>query len=81
MMLFESFFMIPSPLLHRIDHAIRTNPHASRRRVFLESAQGKVVLRGKVDTFYQKQMIQESLRGIEGIGAISNLLEVEEQLA
>ncbi len=33
-----------------------------------------MILRGKVDSFYQKQMIQESLRKIEGIECIANLI-------
>ncbi|MCE3014682.1 MAG: BON domain-containing protein [Pirellula sp.] len=69
--------MTSSPLLHRIDRAIQNNPHA-RRRVYLESVAGRIILRGKVDSFYQKQMIQESLRGIDGIDGITNQLEVEE---
>ena len=70
--------MTNSPLLHRIDRALQNNPHALRRRIFLESTAGRVVLRGKVDSYYQKQMIQESLRNIEGIESLANLLEVEE---
>lgn len=70
--------MQAAPLLHRIDSAIRQNPHVLRRRVFLESAQGKIILRGKVDSFYQKQMVQEVLRGIDGIAQISNQLEVDD---
>ncbi|AMV33569.1 BON domain protein [Pirellula sp. SH-Sr6A] len=70
--------MSHSPLLHRIDRVIQSSPHAPRRKVFLESAAGRIVLRGKVDSFYQKQMIQESLRGIEGVERICNQLEVEE---
>ena len=70
--------MQPSPLLHRIDSAIRQNPHVLGRHVFLESSQGKIILRGKVDSYYQKQMVQEMLRGIDGIAQISNQLEVDE---
>ena len=69
--------MQAAPLLHRIDSAIRRNPYGVRRHVFLESAPGKIILRGKVDSFYQKQMVQESLRGIVGVPEISNQLEVE----
>ncbi|MCU0713479.1 MAG: BON domain-containing protein [Pirellula sp.] len=72
--------MASGPLLHRIDRAIQKNPHSIRSRIYLESAPGKVILRGKVDSFYQKQMIQESLRNIEGIECIANLLEVEESI-
>ena len=51
--------------MHRIDTAIRKNPFVLHRRVFLESTQGKITLRGKVDSYYQKQMVQEVLRGME----------------
>jgi hypothetical protein len=68
-----------APLLHRIDSAIRKNPHSNGRHVFLESAPGKIILRGKVDSFYQKQMVQESLRGLDGLPEIINQLEVEYQ--
>ncbi len=68
--------MQAGPLLHRIDSAIRKNPYVLHRRVFLESSQGRVVLRGRVDSYYQKQMVQEVLRGMDGISEISNELEV-----
>lgn len=70
--------MQTGPLLHRIDSAIRNNPYVIRRHVFLESNNGHIVLRGRVDSYYQKQMVQELLRGIEGIAEISNQLEVED---
>jgi osmotically-inducible protein OsmY len=70
--------MPAGPLLHRIDSAIRSNPFVLHRRVFLEDSQGRVTLRGRVDSYYQKQMVQEVLRGMEGIAEISNELEVEE---
>jgi len=70
--------MQAGPLLHRIDNAIRMNPYLLNRRVFLESSQGKITLRGKVDSYYQKQMVQEVLRGMDGIAEISNQLEVDD---
>lgn len=70
--------MQTGPLLHRIDSAIRNNPYVIRRHVFLESNNGHIVLRGRVDSYYQKQMVQEMLRGIEGISEISNQLEVDD---
>ena len=73
--------MQAGPLLHRIDSAIRKNPFVLHRRVFLESTQGKVILRGRVDSYYQKQMVQEVLRGMDGIAEISNELEVEEYVS
>ncbi len=73
--------MQAAPLLHRIDSAIRKNPFVLHRQVFLESAQGKIILRGRVDSYYQKQMVQEVLRGMDGIAEISNQLEVDEYVA
>jgi osmotically-inducible protein OsmY len=35
-----------------------------------------VVLKGSVQSFYQKQMAQESIRRIDGVERIDNLLEV-----
>lgn len=70
--------MASGSLLHRVDQTIQKNPHSIRSRIYLESTPGKVILRGKVGSFYQKQMIQESLRNLEGIEGIANLLEVEE---
>ncbi len=70
--------MHAGPLLHRIDSAIRQNPYVLHRRVFLESTQGKIILRGRVDSYYQKQMVQEVLRGMDGIAQIRNELEVED---
>ncbi len=37
---------------------------------------GKVVLSGKVRSFYLKQLAQEILRKVDGIGSIENRLEV-----
>ncbi len=73
--------MQAGPLLHRIDSAIRKSPYVLHRRVFLESTQGRIILRGRVDSFYQKQMVQEVLRGISGIAEISNELEVEDYVS
>jgi hypothetical protein len=38
--------------------------------------EGKVVLSGKVRSFYLKQLAQEILRKVDGIGSIDNQLEV-----
>ena len=73
--------MQTGPLLHRIDSAIRKNPYVLHRRVFLENTQGRVILRGRVDSYYQKQMVQEVLRGMDGISEISNELEVADYVS
>jgi osmotically-inducible protein OsmY len=44
--------------------------------VSCQAVDGKVVISGKVRSFYLKQLAQEILRKIDGIGAIDNRLEV-----
>jgi osmotically-inducible protein OsmY len=63
-------------LATRISSAIQENPHLRRRNLRFETDQGRVVLRGTVRTYYQKQMAQEALRRLEGVERIENHLEV-----
>ena len=64
------------PLSDRVSRAIEGNPYLARRHLRFEAHQGRVVLRGKVASFFQKQMAQETLRAIDGVAEIKNELEV-----
>lgn len=48
----------------------------AHRKLRFEAHAGQVTLRGVVGSYYQKQMAQELLRGLEGIQRIENQLEV-----
>ncbi len=65
-----------SPLSDRVSRAIEGNPYLARRNLRFEAHQGRVVLRGRVASFFQKQMAQEALRTIDGVAEIENELEV-----
>jgi osmotically-inducible protein OsmY len=67
---------LTAPLSEKIREALVTNPHVPSRTVRVEAADGRVVLKGHVQTFYQKQMAQEAIRRIDGVEQIDNLLEV-----
>ncbi len=67
--------MVDSQLVDRAQNALRRNPHLAKRNLNLSTDQGRVVLSGKVNSFFQKQMAQEALRG-EGLHDIDNQLEV-----
>jgi osmotically-inducible protein OsmY len=69
--------MQTGPLIHRLDKALKSHPHLVRQRVYIEREQDRIVLRGTVDSYYHKQMVQETVRKIDGIGAIRNLIEVQ----
>ena len=64
------------PLLHRVDTALKDSPHLVGRHVLLESNDNVIILRGTVESFYLKQVIQETVLKVDGIGRIENCLEV-----
>ena len=64
------------PLSDLILSALQQSPFLAHRKLRFEAEQGRVVLRGVVNSYYQKQMAQEALRGVEGIDQIENQLEV-----
>lgn len=55
---------------------LQASSYPALRRISCEHHEGMLVLRGKVPTFYMKQLAQEAVRKIEGVGAIVNSLEV-----
>ena len=61
----------------RVSSAIAAHPHLKQRKLHLEAADGRVVLRGVVNTYYQKQMAQEVVRHVHGVERIDNHLEVD----
>ncbi|MCA9267155.1 MAG: BON domain-containing protein [Planctomycetales bacterium] len=63
-------------LTQELETALFASPHVPRHQVRVEQHDGRVVLRGQVGSFYQKQMTQEALLRIEGVEAIENQLEV-----
>jgi len=62
----------------RVQNAIDHNPYLTRRQLRCEASEGHVVIHGKVRSFFQKQMAQESVRKVDGIVTIENCLEVVE---
>ena len=63
-------------LVDRVWTAIRDNRHFAPRQLQLEADRGRVTLRGVVHSYYHKQMVQETLRRLDGVEEIENLLEV-----
>jgi BON domain len=66
---------LSTPLFERIHEALTANPHVPRQ-VRVEAADGHVVLKGSVRSFFEKQMAQEAIRRVDGVQMIDNLLEV-----
>ena len=63
-------------LIGRVTSALQKNPYLNYSSLSCETKEGRVVLRGVVPSYFEKQMAQESIRSIEGINEIFNELEV-----
>ena len=63
-------------LQDKVAQAIDNEPHVNRQHLRFETREGRVILRGVVGSYFQKQMAQEAIRGIDGVQDISNELEV-----
>jgi osmotically-inducible protein OsmY len=60
----------------KVSSALRQNPHLQTRHLRFEASEGRVTLRGQVNSWYQKQMAQETLLRMDGIDRVENQLEV-----
>ncbi len=65
-----------SPLEDRVHCAIEQNPYIAPKTLRFETSEGRVTLRGRVGTFFQKQMAQEAIRRVAGVQEIANEVEV-----
>lgn len=63
-------------LFKRVDSAIQGNPHLTGHTLHIEMRAGRVVLRGVVPSYYQKQVAQEVVRTVDGVERVDNQLEV-----
>jgi osmotically-inducible protein OsmY len=61
-------------LSDRIHLVLSRQPHLLGKAIRVEVIDREVLLTGSVRTYFQKQMAQESLRTIEGLGSIRNQL-------
>ncbi|MCH8829310.1 MAG: BON domain-containing protein [Planctomycetes bacterium] len=60
----------------RVHSRLARSPHFLGRNLQVEMSGDDVVLRGVVETYYQKQLAQEFIREIDGVGNIRNEIEV-----
>jgi len=58
------------------DNRLRRSPYPRVARVSCEYDRGVLLLRGRVSSYYQKQLAQETLRDLEGVVEIVNEIEV-----
>jgi osmotically-inducible protein OsmY len=63
-------------LEERIGFAIGDSPYLTGSNVSIEPDARRVVVRGVVRSYYEKQMAQETLLRVDGIESVDNHLEV-----
>ncbi|MEC7603673.1 MAG: BON domain-containing protein, partial [Planctomycetota bacterium] len=61
----------------RIDQDLANHPLMKGKNVRIQQEKRRVILEGDVDSYYDKQMLQEVVRRIEGVEEIENRLLVE----
>lgn len=65
------------PLHSRVLKALAMQTHLAGKNLRFETRAGRVTLHGKVRSFFQKQMAQETLRGVPGVAQIDNRMTVD----
>ncbi|MEC8569674.1 MAG: BON domain-containing protein [Planctomycetota bacterium] len=61
----------------RFDQDLANHPLMKGKNVRIQQEKRRVILEGDVDSYYDKQMLQEVVRRIEGVEEIENRLLVE----
>lgn len=72
----ETVHEVPQ-LLDRIAAALDSSPYIAPGKIRVEPGEGgRVRLHGQVQTFFEKQMAQETIRHIAGEERIENMVQV-----
>ena len=64
-------------LFDRVGSALHRSPHLTGHTLHIEMRPGRIVLRGIVPSYYQKQVAQEVVRMVDGVERVDNQLEVD----
>lgn len=64
-------------LQNQVESAIRNSSHLSSRTLRYEAAEdGNITLHGTVASYFEKQLAQETIREVDGVGQIDNRIQV-----
>ncbi len=71
----------PTSLSHadvaaEVRNRLAGSPYLPIRRVSVDCDRGVVCLRGRLPSYYYKQLAQETLRGLAGVSQVENKIEV-----
>ena len=72
----SSMSLSSTQLLEEVRSALHADPQLARRNLHFEHSGRRVTMRGTVESYYQKQLAQETIRRIDGVEEIENRLAV-----
>jgi osmotically-inducible protein OsmY len=67
----------PAAIRQQIERALRRNAEVEAGHVLVESANGRVTLRGAVKTWWERQVAEAAARHVPGVVELSNEIEVQ----
>jgi osmotically-inducible protein OsmY len=59
-----------------LSNALARNPYFANRNIRIELQEDEIILKGAVNTYYLKQLAQESVRSLNSVERIRNEIEV-----
>jgi osmotically-inducible protein OsmY len=65
-----------SELIQRVHRTFEHHPHLKTSRFRFQLRAGRITIRGRAESYFEKQMAQEAVRSLNGIQSIDNELEV-----
>jgi osmotically-inducible protein OsmY len=68
--------LVEASLEERVGCAADGSPYLTGSEVRIEPLSSRVVVRGVVTSYYEKQMAQETLLRVDGVESVENHLEV-----
>lgn len=59
------------------NECLRNSPYRPLRKILCECQWGVLLLRGRLPSFYHKQLAQQAVAGVKGVSRIVNEIEVD----
>ena len=72
----EGSLLKPHIVAQAAKDRLRSNPHWPVRRVSCECDEGRLFLRGRLSSFFHKQLAQEAVADVDGVTQVINEIEV-----
>jgi osmotically-inducible protein OsmY len=69
--------LVPDNVRHAIESALKRHAEREARRFYLEIADGRVMVRGVVGSYGEREAVVGAIRGTPGVCAVDDKLRIE----